>query len=66
VHIERVHIAASFHRSRPIPPLTLHATAPHALAPLPAIAHRPRINKHDSVKDKEQKESGQFFFLDDS
>ncbi|KAG8459370.1 hypothetical protein KFE25_013006 [Diacronema lutheri] len=27
--------------------------------------HRPRINKYDSVKDKEQKESGQFFFLDD-
>ncbi|KAF9973210.1 Fe-S cluster-binding ribosome biosynthesis protein [Actinomortierella ambigua] len=26
---------------------------------------RPRINKHDSVKDKEQKASGQYFFLED-
>jgi ATP-binding cassette subfamily E protein 1 len=26
---------------------------------------RPRINKAESIKDKEQKESGQFFFLDD-
>jgi len=26
---------------------------------------RPRINKLDSVKDKEQKESGNFFFMDD-
>lgn len=28
--------------------------------------HRPRINKMDSVKDKEQKASGTFFFLDDT
>ncbi|KAG0224969.1 Fe-S cluster-binding ribosome biosynthesis protein [Actinomortierella wolfii] len=27
--------------------------------------YRPRINKHDSVKDKEQKASGQYFFLED-
>mmetsp|Transcript_145 Transcript_145/g.271 ORF Transcript_145/g.271 Transcript_145/m.271 type:complete len:449 (+) Transcript_145:90-1436(+) len=27
--------------------------------------YRPRINKFDSVKDKEQKDAGQFFFLDD-
>lgn len=26
---------------------------------------RPRINKHNSVKDKEQKSSGQYFFLED-
>ena len=26
---------------------------------------RPRINKHNSVKDKEQKASGQYFFLED-
>jgi ATP-binding cassette subfamily E protein 1 len=26
---------------------------------------RPRINKYDSVKDKEQKISGQYFYLDD-
>jgi ATP-binding cassette subfamily E protein 1 len=25
---------------------------------------RPRINKHDSLKDKEQKASGQYFFLE--
>lgn len=29
------------------------------------ITHRPRINKSDSVKDKEQKLSGQYFFLDE-
>jgi len=28
-------------------------------------SHRPRINKKDSVKDAEQKRSGNFFFLDD-
>jgi ATP-binding cassette subfamily E protein 1 len=27
---------------------------------------RPRINKMDSIKDKEQKEAGTFFFIDDS
>ncbi|CAI5746554.1 unnamed protein product [Peronospora destructor] len=27
--------------------------------------YRPRINKHDSVKDVEQKTSGNFFFMDD-
>ncbi|KAG0231618.1 Fe-S cluster-binding ribosome biosynthesis protein [Actinomortierella wolfii] len=27
--------------------------------------YRPRINKHDSIKDKEQKASGQYFFLED-
>lgn len=27
--------------------------------------HRPRINKLDSVKDKEQKSAGQFFYLED-
>lgn len=27
--------------------------------------HRPRINKFDSVKDREQKEAGTYFFLDD-
>jgi ATP-binding cassette subfamily E protein 1 len=26
---------------------------------------RPRINKEDSVKDKEQKQSGNYFYLDD-
>jgi ATP-binding cassette, sub-family E, member 1 len=26
--------------------------------------YRPRINKYDSVKDKEQKLSGNYFFLD--
>ena len=26
--------------------------------------HRPRINKLSSVKDQEQKKSGNFFFLD--
>ncbi|KAI1721456.1 ABC transporter domain-containing protein [Ditylenchus destructor] len=29
-------------------------------------SHRPRINKKDSVKDSEQKKSGNFFFLDDT
>jgi len=28
-------------------------------------SHRPRINKKDSVKDAEQKKSGNFFFLDE-
>ncbi|KAF1760052.1 hypothetical protein GCK72_008298 [Caenorhabditis remanei] len=28
--------------------------------------YRPRINKFESVKDVEQKKSGQFFFLDDN
>lgn len=28
--------------------------------------YRPRINKLDSVKDVDQKKSGQFFFLDDN
>jgi len=28
--------------------------------------YRPRINKMDSVKDKEQKESGNFFFIEDT
>lgn len=28
-------------------------------------SHRPRINKKESVKDVEQKKSGNFFFLDD-
>ena len=27
--------------------------------------YRPRINKHDSVKDQEQKKSGQFFYVDE-
>lgn len=27
--------------------------------------YRPRINKKESVKDVEQKRSGQFFFLDE-
>jgi ATP-binding cassette subfamily E protein 1 len=27
--------------------------------------HRPRINKHDSVKDQEQKKDGNFFYMDD-
>ena len=27
--------------------------------------YRPRINKKDSVKDSEQKRSGNFFFLED-
>lgn len=27
---------------------------------------RPRINKLDSVKDKEQKESGNYFFADET
>jgi ATP-binding cassette subfamily E protein 1 len=27
--------------------------------------HRPRINKTDSVKDREQKASGTYFFLDE-
>jgi ATP-binding cassette subfamily E protein 1 len=27
---------------------------------------RPRINKHDSVKDTEQKASGNYFFLEDA
>lgn len=27
-------------------------------------SHRPRINKLDSVKDSEQKKSGNYFFLD--
>lgn len=26
--------------------------------------HRPRINKHNSLKDREQKESGRYFFID--
>ncbi|KAI1729102.1 ABC transporter domain-containing protein [Ditylenchus destructor] len=29
-------------------------------------SHRPRINKKDSVKDSEQKKSGNFFFLEDA
>uniref|UniRef100_A0A915EK59 ATP-binding cassette sub-family E member 1 n=1 Tax=Ditylenchus dipsaci TaxID=166011 RepID=A0A915EK59_9BILA len=29
-------------------------------------SHRPRINKADSVKDSEQKKSGNYFFLEDS
>lgn len=29
-------------------------------------SHRPRINKKDSVKDAEQKKSGNYFFLDDA
>ena len=29
------------------------------------INYRPRINKLNSVKDREQKESGQFFYMDD-
>ncbi|XGW13341.1 hypothetical protein V3C99_000015 [Haemonchus contortus] len=29
-------------------------------------SYRPRINKKDSIKDMEQKKSGQFFFLDDA
>ncbi|KAK6014224.1 hypothetical protein OSTOST_20422 [Ostertagia ostertagi] len=29
-------------------------------------SYRPRINKKDSIKDIEQKRSGQFFFLDDA
>jgi len=28
--------------------------------------YRPRINKLDSVKDKEQKSSGKYFYLDDN
>jgi len=28
-------------------------------------SHRPRINKHDSVKDREQKQAGTYFYLDD-
>ena len=27
--------------------------------------YRPRINKHESVKDKEQKTAGTFYYLDD-
>ena len=27
--------------------------------------YRPRINKHDSVKDQEQKKSGHFFYIDE-
>ena len=27
--------------------------------------YRPRINKLDSVKDREQKQSGAFFYMDD-
>jgi ATP-binding cassette, sub-family E, member 1 len=27
---------------------------------------RPRINKHESVKDREQKASGNYFFMDSS
>uniref|UniRef100_A0A0K0DJY7 AAA_3 domain-containing protein n=1 Tax=Angiostrongylus cantonensis TaxID=6313 RepID=A0A0K0DJY7_ANGCA len=28
-------------------------------------SYRPRINKRDSIKDIEQKKSGQFFFIDE-
>lgn len=29
-------------------------------------SHRPRINKKDSLKDTEQKKSGNYFFLDEN
>ncbi|VDK71151.1 unnamed protein product [Cylicostephanus goldi] len=29
-------------------------------------SYRPRINKKDSIKDMEQKKSGQFFFMDEA
>lgn len=29
-------------------------------------SHRPRINKLDSLKDAEQKRSGNYFFLDEN
>jgi ATP-binding cassette subfamily E protein 1 len=28
--------------------------------------YRPRINKFDSIKDKEQKQQGSFFYMDDN
>ena len=30
-----------------------------------SISHRPRINKLNSIKDSEQKASGDYFFMDD-